>query len=291
MKNIRYFLEAVFLKAIFFIFGVLPVRGASATGAFIGRITGPRLAASRKAHRNLERAFPHISLDERNTIITGMWKNLGRVIAEYPHLERLGQSHTSIEGAENLTKALNRGKGAICFGAHLGNWEVNSVACLLQLGITVDASYRAPNNRWSADILMRARSLGGRLKAHPKSRSGGKRMMECVKNGGILGILIDQKYNEGLSVPFFGHDAMTNPFFVQLAQKYECPLIPVRNVRTQGIQSRLIIYDEIKTFENDGTPRPVRDVILDAHNLLEGWIKETPAQWLWLHRRWKEQEQ
>lgn len=289
MMSLRYFLEAAFLSAILAVFKRIPAQRASAIGGYIGRTIGPRLAASRKARRNLDKALPELGPAVKDKIIAGMWDNLGRIIAEYPHLEKLGRERTLIEGREKLEEALTEGKGAICFGAHLGNWEINSAACLTQMGLAVDLSYRAPNNPRVDRLLMRARSLGGRLKAYPKSRSGGKNMMEAVRSGRILGILIDQKYSAGLSVPFFGHEAMTNPFFVQLAQKYKCPLIPIRNVRLNAAQFKLVIYDPIDVFEDDGTPRTFESVIAEAHRMLEGWIRETPEQWLWLHRRWKDE--
>lgn len=290
MKRLRYHLEAAFLSAIIGFFSLLPAQAASAVGGFIGRNAGPLLAASRKARRNVENALPGLEPDKTARIVAGMWDNLGRVIAEYPHLEALGRDRTRIEGVEHFEKALAENRGAICFGAHLGNWEINPAACLAQTGQAIDLSYRAPNNPHVDRLLARARSLEGKLRAYPKSRSGGKSMMEAVKKGRVLGILIDQKYGEGLSLPFFGREAMTNPFFVQLAQRYRCPLLPVRNIRLGEARFRLVVYPPLTLFETDGTPRPVADVIAEAHRLLESWIKESPEQWLWLHRRWKDDE-
>ncbi|MCB9981803.1 MAG: lysophospholipid acyltransferase family protein [Rhodospirillales bacterium] len=288
LKQFRYAGEAFGLAFLFLVFLILPATTASNLGGWLGRNIGPKLAASRKARRNLSRVFPDISEARSDEIITGMWEHLGRVIAEYPHLETLALDHTQIIGQENLQNALNNPNGAIFFGAHLGNWEINGAAVLLQAGQEVALSYRAPNNPWSNKLLMRARTLGGRLPAYSKSRQGGKAMMETVKNGGALGILIDQKYNQGINVPFFGLEAMTNPFFVQLAQKYSCALVPIRNRRLDGANFSLSVYKSLEIFEDDGKPRAIEDVIGDAHALLEEFILETPEQWLWLHRRWKD---
>lgn len=112
--------------------------------------------------------------------------------------------------------------------------------------------------------------------------------MKTLKDARSLGILIDQKYNEGIEADFFDMPAMTNPIFVQLCQRYKCPLIPVRNERLDGCSFRLTSYPPLETFNADGTSRPVEDVIKDAHQLLETWIKERPEQWMWLHHRWKD---
>jgi KDO2-lipid IV(A) lauroyltransferase len=283
MKKNIYILEAFFLSALMGFLGLLSPATASNIGASVGRFIGPKLAASRKADRNIARAMPELDEVQRKKIIKDMWENLGRVIAEYPHLEKLAQNHTEIINTDILTPILEKNAGLIFIGAHLGNWEINTAASLLQQNIAVDISYRALNNPLSDKILMRLRSLNGKIKAHAKSRTGGKAMMDTVKSGGALGILIDQKYREGIDASFFGLPAMTNPFFVQLAQKYGAPVIPIRCERLDGTQFRLTIYEPIPT-----QGRAVEDVLRETNTLLERWIRERPEQWLWLHRRWKE---
>lgn len=287
LTSLRYGLEAIFLSLILVIFRILPAHAASNFGGWIGRTIGPRLAASRKARRNLERAMPELDEARKDEIIRGMWDNLGRIIAEYPHLEHLSKN-TEIIGTEHLEAALKNPKGAIFFGAHFGNWEINAPAILTQYDQAIDITYRAPNNPWSDKLLMNARAMGGRIIGHSKSRKGGKGMIDAIKQGGFLGILIDQKYNEGISVPFFGIEAMTNPFFVQLAQKHGCAVLPIRNTRLEGSKFSLTVYEALGVLTPDDQPRPVEDVIADAHALLEDFIRETPEQWLWLHRRWKD---
>ena len=110
-------------------------------------------------------------------------------------------------------------------------------------------------------------------------------MIESARSGRSIVILMDQKYNEGLAVPFFGMDAMTNPVFVHIAQKYKLPLIPVQTIRTKGAHFILRFHEPLKLFENDQT-LPKETVVAHANALLENWIRENPGQWLWLHRRW-----
>lgn len=288
MKNIRYFFEAALLFILFLFFKILPPATASNIGGWIGRTVGPKLAASRKARRHIKRALPDTTPQEQDDIIKGMWDNLGRVIAEYPHLEHISKTRTEIIDLGQLDKFIQNEETPILFiGGHLANWEINGAATLTQLNHPIDLTYRAPNNPWVAKILDKARTLNGRLKAYPKSRESGRLIMRTLKNAGSLGILIDQKYNEGIDVNFFDMPAMTNPIFVQLCQRYKCPLIPVRNERLNGCSFRLTSYPPLETFNADETPRPVEDVIKDAHQLLETWIKERPEQWMWLHHRWK----
>lgn len=288
IKKIRYFFEGILLWVLFGFFKLCSVRVASNIGGYIGRTIGPRLAASRKARKHIRLAMPKTTQQKEDQIITGMWDNLGRVIAEYPHLEDIGEHHTTINNLERLKPYLDNEDQAIIFiGAHLSNWEVNSMATLKQLNHPIDLTYRAPNNPWAAYLLNKARTLNGRLTAYPKSRESGRFIMKAIKDKKTLGILIDQKYNPGLEVNFFSQPAMTNPIFVSLAQKYKCALIPVRNQRVNGHHFNLTPYPPLKLFNADGSARPVIDVIKEAHSLLEAWIADEPEQWIWLHKRWK----
>lgn len=287
MKKCRYLIEAFLIYGLFFCFKILKPHIASHIGGWLGRNIGIRLAASRKARVNIRRALPHCTQEEEDHIITGMWDNLGRVMAEYAHLNKIGQDYTDIIQADAIKDILASKQPCIFIGAHLSNWEVNSAATLLQLDHAISLTYRAPNNPWSERLLGKARTLNGRLKAFPKSRDSARHIMQTLRDGKSLGILIDQKYNEGVEVPFFAHAAMTNPIFVQLAQKYKCPIIPVRNERLHGCHFRLTPYPPLKTHDDDGYALPVENVITQAHMLLETWITERPEQWLWLHRRWK----
>lgn len=287
MKSLRYFIEGLGLSILFVFFKILPPASASNIGGWLGQTVGMRLAANRKARRHIQLAFPGIDKNEENAIIKGMWNHLGRVIAEYPHLEKLSRDHTQIIYKGQTKKLTQDQVPMIFFGGHIGNWEVNCAATLTQMKRPATLTYRAPNNPWTAKILNKARTLNNRLKAYPKSRESGRHLIKTLKNNGTIGILIDQKYNEGVSVPFFNHDAMTNPVFVQLCQKFNCPLVPIRNERIKGSTFTLTIYPPIRTINDDGEARPVNDVILEANKLIESWIEERPEQWIWMHRRWK----
>lgn len=288
IRPIRYILEALLLCVLFVIFKCMPAESASNFGGWLGRKIGPKLAASRKAYRNLERAMPELSHGEEDVIIADMWENLGRVIAEYPHLHHISKNNTEIIGTKHLQTAKDPKTNAVFISSHSANWEINCVAPLLQMDIQMDATYRAPNNKWVYKILKHLRSMGGRIKAYPKSRGGGRALIKAVKNKRNVAFLIDQKYNEGYSIPFFSRDAMTTPVFVQLAQKHNLKIIPVQNIRLEGANFKLIVHEPIAIFGKDGRNLPIEDVMLQANQMLESWIKDNPGQWLWLHRRWKD---
>lgn len=286
MKHIRYALEAFLLGLLMLIFRVMPVDMASAAGGFIGRKIGPLLGATKKARKNLQRAFPDMSSEEHERTLHDMWDNLGRILGEYPHLKYLVTHRTSFTNAQILKKFHDENTPCMCVGAHIGNWEISCSTTTIKLDIPLHYTYRALNNPYANLILKKLRDVDARMAAYPKSRNTMRQMIGALKGGNFMGILHDQKVNEGIPVPFFGGDAMTSPAFVQICQKYNYPFLPIQTIRTQGAHFELRAFDPIPVFDSEGAPRPVKDVLTDFHVQLESWITENPAQWLWIHRRW-----
>lgn len=282
-KTLRYAAEAVIANILYFVFFALGPDKASAFGGWLGRTIGPKLAVNRKALRHLELAIPEISETERIEIIKGMWDNIGRVMAEYPHLAFIAKNRTTLHGFENHDPA----QSALYVSGHLANWEICGPAAHLKLNIPLDLTYRPPNNPWTASLLDKARTLNGLIKTFPKSRESGRLILDSIKSGRSIGILFDQKYNEGIESTFFNMPAMTNPIFVQLCQKYKCPLLMFQIVRTKGCNFEITLHPSIPVFDENENSRAVADVIADAHRMLEDWIRQNPSQWTWMHKRWK----
>lgn len=286
-RGVRYAIETVFAYLIYGFFWIFPVDIASAIGGFLGRHIGPRLGITKKAYNNLSLAFPEKTMLEKTDIILAMWDNLGRTISEYPHLKTIAK-RTEMVDAHILEKARDDKKAAIVVSGHLANWEVFAAAPKQNSALQTHVAYRKPNNPWVDGLLRRARSAGAH--AHiPKSRKGALEMARTIKNNKILGILVDQKFNEGIAVPFFGHDAMTMPFPAQLALKYNCPIHIGRAERLKGAHFRFTILPALEIKKTGDKEQDVLTIMTDIHTQLENWITEHPAQWLWLHQRWPKQ--
>lgn len=282
--KIKYAFEFLPLAIMLGFFHLMTPERASKIAGRLGRQIGPRLATSRKALVHLKMAIPGKTDTEYAAIIKGMWDNLARIVSEYPNLAYLA-SQVELVGIDHLKMAFEETEQVILFSGHVGNWEIMAPA-LLEYGLELDLVYRAPNNPWSDKALDYFRSMKGKLLTIPKSKSGTRLLVDRMQNGNSIGILIDQKYNEGLAVPFFGYPAMTSPAFALLAQKYNCPLIPFRVERLKDTSFRLSFFEPLKTVDSNGENLLPETIIAEAHALLEGWIKERPEQWLWLHRRW-----
>lgn len=285
-KVLRYYGEAAAAGLVFGLFRLLPVSAASALGGWLGRNIGPHLAASRKADKNIAMALPELDAKKRQQIIKGMWDNLGRVCAEYPHLRAVGQ-RGQLLGQENM-----HDQGPCIFVmAHLGNWEAAGAIASTHGAIETAAIYRAPNNPWIAGMIARFRRKVSSFTGFAKSARGMREAMRHLKQGQNLTILFDQKYNPGPALPFFGVSAHTSTAAVEMAQKMNVPLYPVRSKRINGVQSQLEIYPALPLYDAQEKPLPAEYVMMTLHHILEDWIKDTPEQWLWLHRRWPRQNQ
>ena len=282
-KKIRYKCEACLLYIFFGFFSMLPVSWASNTGGFIFRSIGPHLAGSRKAMRNINNIFPELDQENQKKIFYGMWDNLGRVFAEYPHLEVISSTRTNVINNKFLEEAKTTGKPLIFIGAHMANWEVMGPAIALQNNLEALMVYRPPNNPAARKMLAKARRITSRLSYTTKSARGAREMVRQLKDGENLALLFDQKYNPGIDIPFFGKAAMTSATFAELAVKYDALIIPFQIVRKANVTFDIIIHNPINAQH-----KPVEYILKESHSLLEAWIREHPEQWLWLHKRWKD---
>ncbi len=287
LKQARYLFEGVMLALLFTLFGRLSPDHASAVGGWIGRTLGPRMAVSRKARKNIAASLPELDERAQRAILTGMWDNLGRVIAEYPHLRWLAQHRTAVDDIALFHRLRDDGQPGLIIGAHMANWEIAGPAALVQAGFPLDLIYRAPNNPYVDKLLKRIRTGLPELRSMPKSKTGTRHLIQSLKEGRHVGILVDQKYNEGIPALFFGRPAMTSPAYVHFAQKFNCPLVLTRIERTGGANFRISAID-LPYNDAGGNPLPAEAVIDATHAWLERWIRERPGQWLWLHRRWSE---
>jgi KDO2-lipid IV(A) lauroyltransferase len=283
----RYFdypLQAAAVALLYGLFAALPVDWASAVGGWLGRTLGPRLGASKKARRNLERALPKLTPERRQEILLGMWDNLGRVMAEYPHLDTLWRHRTEQVGTEMFRTLAAEQRPSLGFSGHLGNWEINPMAPTRN-GLPVTAVYRHLNNPLVGRLMDRARAATG-AKFVPKGRDGAREVMATLRAGGSVCMLVDQKMNDGIAIPFFGRDAMTAPAIAQLALRFNCPIVPFRAERLGGAHFRLTVYPPLELPRTGNREADIRALMVQINTLLEQWVRARPEQWLWLHRRW-----
>ncbi len=278
--------EAAALIAVMAFFACLPIDWASAVGGFIGRTIGPRLSATRIALRNLRRAMPGNSDAENHRILKGMWDNLGRAVAEHPHLRRIcaeGAGRVEIVNGEAIAALQAKGDPSLFFGGHFANWEVGPTTIHRMMGSALLSIYRAANNPW-VDRLQR-RGLRAR-QAVAKGAPGGRELIRHLRRGGHVAMLVDQKLNDGIAVPFFGREAMTAPAIARLALQFACPIVPVRVERLVGARFRFTVEPPLAIVDTGDAAADVPAAMTRVNAVIEAWVRARPEQWLWLHRRW-----
>ena len=269
-----------------------PDRAADACAA-IARTIGPLLPAHRTGRANLRAAFPERDAAWIEATLRGAWDNLGRVAGEYVHLARIWDydpAHPNtgriVTQAEPLFHLLHDdGKPALCFAAHLGNWELPAVAAAAH-GLPSAVVYRMPNNKAVAKEIARIRApLMGRL-IRTRAQAA-LEMAAALQAGEHLGMLVDQHFSRGVDVTFFGRRCKANPTIARLARQFDCPVIGVRVVRLPDRRFRI---DAEGPFELPRDAAGQVDVAAATQMLtgvVERWIREHPDQWLWFHRRWR----
>ena len=268
-------------------FGLLPLDWASAIAGALARAIGPRLGISKRARRNIRRALPELADHEIAKTIAQMWDNLGRVAAEYPHLRQIrvfepgGRVET--HGFEHMDRAVAAGRRMIIFSGHIANWEIGMLAAV-QYGAEVAQIYRAANNPLIDRMITRFRSIGGEL--IPKGTVAARRAIAVLRRGAHVTMLADQKMNDGIPVPFFGRPAMTASALAALALRFDCDVLPARVERLGGARFRLTVFPPLPLPRSGDHHADVASLMTRVNQTLEGWIRDRPQEWFWVHRRW-----
>ncbi len=283
----RYFsdpLTGLIVWAVLRLFKILPVHAASSVGAFLGHclyyISKRRNQIGRQ---NLSFAFPEKSATERELILKKMWQHWGRVYAELPHGENLyHQAHFT--GLEYLKKAARNKQGCFVCSAHIGNFELAVTTALFD-NYCLNPVYRSANNPWLDKILFQRR-VGVLI---PKGAQGAKKMIELLRAGKGVVMLCDQKLREGIDVPLFGKPAKTAPAIATVALKLNVPIFMARCIRGNDGRFNIDVYP-LPVSQNPDKTQAIYETMLAINQEIEKWIRETPEQWLWVHRRFDKSE-
>ena len=276
-------IEAALARAAIWLLGRLSPVAASNLGGAVARSLGPFLPVSRVADANLRLAFPALDAAARAHIIRAVWDNLGRTVGEMPHLRALTVDVVN----EHIPRImLATGRPLIAITGHIGNWEV-LVPLTQRLGINQGVFYRPASNAVvdAAIQNLRQRAAPG-VPYFPKGAAGTRAAFAHLRRGGALGMLVDQKLNDGVAVPFFGRDAMTTAAPATLALRLSAIICFVFCERVGPAHLRVV-------FEQPELPETTSDRAADIVALtrfinlqLEQHIRARPGEWLWLHRRW-----
>jgi KDO2-lipid IV(A) lauroyltransferase len=263
---------------------------------FAGRVmraVGPWLPEHRIGRANLMAAFPEKSPTEIEAILAGVWDNLGRVGAEIAHLDHIcsGDPYKrnyidyTVDNIARFLRVKDDGKPALIFAAHLANWELPAVIAASD-GLEAVVLYRRPNLGAIADaVIALRRGLMGEMVA--SSMGAPVALADALRRGKHVAMLVDQHYSRGVEVTFFGRKCRANPLIAMLAREIECPIHGTRVIRLPGNRFAGEISEEVAPVRDAQGRIDVVGTMQAITNVIEGWVREHPEQWLWLHRRWR----
>lgn len=267
-----------------------PVWSSHVCGA-IARTVGPWLPVSKVAVRNLTLAMPELDARPRREVVRGVWDNLGRTAGEFVHVGRLGETASGpgweLSGAEHIEALAARGGPAILFTGHIGNWEVLSLATARK-GVNCAALYRPSDNPIIDAMILDLRRPTPEANEwmFPKGAQGARQTLMHLRNGGFVGLLQDQKMNDGIEARFFGRPAMTASAMAALALKIGCPVMPTYIQRIGPARFRVTYEPPLALPASGDRAADILALTQAANDRLEAWIRAAPESWLWMHRRW-----
>lgn len=257
----------------------------SGFGGWLFQLIGPLTSKQKIARRNLSLAFPEMPEAERNTLLRTQWNNIGRTFAEFPLTDRIepfaDNRRVKIDGLD----IFRANAPAIIVTGHFANWEVMATV-LTQSDLPVRITYRKINNPLiDARVRAQREAYGTQFLIQKSTHRGGRELLEALQSGESVALLNDQKFNTGLSLPFFGKPAMTAPGAVRLALKTDRPLLPMSVMREKA-NFRVRFHNPISLIKTGHRGRDVEVGVRQVNAFIEDRIRENPDQWFWVHRRW-----
>jgi len=244
----------------------------------------------RKALSNLSIAFPETPGMMREAMVRAMYKTLGENIYEFLNLKgitgkRIDSLIDAVEGEEHLRNAFDGGKGIIAITGHIGCWELLA-AYLVRRGYSVSVvARRLRDGKWQEWVESIRSSLGITMIDRD---DGARQMLDVIRSGGILGVLMDQNTKgRGHFVPFFNKPAHTSLGTAKLAAISGAKIVPMAIYLTPDYKHIVRILEPISI--PDGGPdksRAVEAVTAACARAVEDLIRFDPKQWIWWHDRW-----
>ena len=285
MRKFFYLIEFILIKLFFFILIIIGYKNGSNLGDFIGRLFGPIFRSKKLIENNLEQSGI-VEKKNYNKIIRKIYGNYGRILAEYPFLKAFRNNKLNkfieIDGLENLNKIKREKRRAVFISGHFNNFELMALQ-IEKAGINLCAIYRPLNNVFLNKTMEKIRENFICKNQIKKGRSGTRQIIENIKKGNSVALMIDQRVREGIKINFFGKPASTTTIPAQLIKKYKCDLVPIYIERRKNNYFKMFVSEPIKIGNN----KSIKEITEHLNKILEKMILKNVDQWIWTHDRWK----
>lgn len=279
-------LEAFGFQALFGFLRLLGVERASGLGGWLLRTLGPLTGTQKTVMRNLRIAFSEMDEAERQALALAQWDQTGRTFAELAVMDHLTPEggRVDVVGMERLHALRDSGKPAVLISGHLANFEVMA-AVIMASGVPCQVTYRAANNPYVDALIRQSRERYGIRLFAPKG-DGTRELMAGMKRGDSIALLVDQKYNQGPEVEFFGQPVNASPGAARLALRFDTVMLPLSVVRLPGVRFRVTAHEPIVVNQSEDKAADTLAGIQAANRFVEDRVKEHPVDWFWVHKRW-----
>ena len=286
IKFIKYFFQFLIIYFLFFLFKLLGYKLSSNLGSIIGKFIGPLFRSKKTLINNIKKAFPRITANELEKLISTMWSNYGRIFSDYMHLKNFRSSkldkYLIFNGKKILEKINDDKKPVIFISGHFNNFELMAMQ-IEKSGVSLAAIYRPLNNIFINKIIEPLRRKYICKKQIKKGISGLREMLKLYKKGYSVAMMIDQRVSEGIKSNLFNFPALTTTVPAQMIKKFNCKIIPVYTKRIDKFNYEINIEEPL-SISSDQTIQEITD---NLNLCLENMIKKNPDQWIWSHNRWK----
>jgi KDO2-lipid IV(A) lauroyltransferase len=286
-QDLLWRLEALGFDLMTAAFRALPVDLVSGFGGALLKWLGPLTSSHAVARRNLELVFPDRDPAWRAAILKAQWENVGRTFAEFPLMDRLTPASGRVEvvNAERLQQIAATHEPVVFVSGHLSNWEVMP-SVIVNSGVVCQITYRAANNPYVDARIRKSRARYGVRLFAPKGGDGARELLDALGHGESVALMNDQKFNNGVESPFFGHMVHTAPGPSRLALRFGAVLQTMSVQRTKGARFRVVVYEPIHLKNTGDRAADIEAGVKAINAFMEARILERPEEWFWVHRRW-----
>ena len=282
--------EAGALRALVYILRALPVRAAFALARATLRVLGPLTPMWDKVRRNHRIAFAGLDAAALRRLRRETFAALGSAIAELvlaPRLWEEREARFEWSADPSIEALRSRERPMVLVTGHVGAWQLTNLVAA-HWGFPLSSLYAAESNPALAELALELRN--GLLCTWLPSTGGIRALLQELHNGHSVGLACDTRLDQGDAVPFFGQEVMSNSVPARLALKQGCELVPVRAIRLPGQCFRIHMDTPIRPTD-PGAPQTeqAREMTAQLMRRFEGWVRETPAEWMCLARRFSKE--
>ena len=290
---VRHRLEHAGYLAVKGLLRLAPHPAARGLGRRLGDLAWLASGSRREVARsNLALALPELGAEERERLARESFRHLGAAACDTLSAERFDLvglcRRLAIEGWEHLAAAKARGRGFFVLSAHLGHWEIAAHAAGTYFGPLAVVGRPLDNPHLDRDLMAFRRRFGNITLS---KRGAARGMLRALEEGGIVGILIDQRVraSEGIVAPFFGRPSLTSPVLARVSLRTKTPVVPIFAFGEPKGRYRFVARPAIEPVgdsKDEGAVLAMTRLYLEA---TEREIRGRPGEWMWMHRRWKKE--